>query len=267
MKKFTRVTYIYHRILLGIVFVISLIGMFLNEDHSVKSDYIFNCAQSGMFLVVSLLPVFLKKLDLDIPDFVYFLFILFCLAHFLCGEILGFFVKLHWWDDALHTFSGMLIALLSFSLVNLLNKDSETGLKLSVGFVVIFAFSITITIGVLWEILEFALDSMFGLNMQRAYVSTLSGRGEALVGTAALLDTMKDLILDSIGAAVVCTVCTIFVVKKKVKIEDLTFIRKRVRPVDGTIQIVEQSQNEGIDLTNEPVKENVKRKTKKAYKK
>lgn len=248
MKKFTRVTYIYHRILLGIVFIVSLIGMFLNEDHSVKSDYMFNCAQSGMFLIVSLLPVFLKKIDLDIPEFVYFLFICFCLAHFLFGEILGFFVKIKWWDAALHTFSGMLIALLSFSLINLLNKDNGNGFKLSLPFVVIFAFSVTLAIGVLWEILEFAFDSMFGLNMQRAYVSTMSGRGEPFVGTEALLDTMKDLILDSIGAATVCTVCAIFVLQKRVKIEDLTFIKKRVRPIDNMIEVVNRPESEDFKV-------------------
>ncbi len=242
MKKLTRYTYIYHRILLGIVFVISIVGMFLNDDHSVKSDYMFNCTQSGMFLIVSMLPTFLKKLDLDIPDFVYFMFIMFCLAHFLCGEILGFFVKVKWWDSALHTFSGMLIALLSFSLINLLNKDTNSKVKLSLPFVIIFAFSVTITIGVLWEILEFAFDGLFGLNMQRAYVSTMSGRGEPLVGTEALLDTMKDLILDSIGALVVCIICAVFVIKKRVRIEDLTFIKKRVRPIDNPIELPSEPQ-------------------------
>ena len=252
IKKFTKVTYIYHRILLGIVFVVSLIGLFLNEDDSVKSDYIFNCTQSGLFLIVSMLPLFLKKLELDIPEFVYLLFIIFCISHFLFGEIMGFFVKVSWWDSALHTFSGMLIALLSFSLVNLLNKDTGNDFKLSTTFTVIFAFAITMTIGALWEILEFACDNWFGLNMQRTYISSMSGRGEALEGVAAVSDTMKDLILDAIGAAVVCTTCAVFVAKKKVKIEDLTLIRKKKRPVKN-IEVVslESSETTGVDATIE----------------
>ena len=252
IKKFTKVTYIYHRILLGIVFAVSLIGLFLNEDDSVKSDYIFNCTQSGLFLIVSMLPLFLKKLELDIPEFVYLLFIIFCISHFLFGEIMGFFVKVSWWDSALHTFSGMLIALLSFSLVNLLNKDTGNDFKLSITFTVIFAFAITMTIGALWEILEFACDNWFGLNMQRTYISSMSGRGEALEGVAAVSDTMKDLILDAIGAAVVCTTCAVFVAKKKVKIEDLTLIRKKKRPVKN-IEVVslESSETTGVDATIE----------------
>lgn len=225
MKKSTKITYIWHRALMSIVFLLSLMGAFYNDDVSIKGEYIFICAQSGLFLLLSFLPSFLKKLDLDIPDFIYIIYILFCVAHFFCGEILGFFVKIKWWDSLLHTFSGMIIALLSFSLINLLNKNSNN-FKLNIGFATLFAFSLTLSIGVLWEIIEFASDSWFSTNMQRAYVSTLSGRGLALTGQDALADTMKDLILDAIGAGITCLICTLAVYKKKIKVEDLSFIKK-----------------------------------------
>ncbi len=226
MKKSTKITYIWHRVLMAIVFIIGAIGTILNKDESVKAEYLFISVQSGMFLIVSFLPNFLKRLDIDIPDFLYIIFIFFCLAHFFCGEILGFFVKIKWWDSALHTFSGMLIALLSFSLINLLNKNSEN-FKLNIGFMALFAFSLTVAIGVIWEIIEFSADTWFGSNMQRAYVSTMNGRGEPLLGQAALADTMKDLILDALGAAVVCIICIIAVHRKKIKVEDLSLIKKK----------------------------------------
>lgn len=262
MKKFTRFTYIWHRVMLGIVFAISILGIIFNEDHSVKSDHIFNCVQSGLFLIFSLVPLFMKKLELDIPDFIYFIFISFCLAHFFCGEILGFYVKISWWDSALHTFSGMLIALLSFSLINLLNKAKDDGFKLNLVFSVIFVFSLSLTIGALWEIIEFASDTLLGSNMQRAYESTMNGRGEGLVGMAALADTMKDLILDAIGAAIVCIVCSVFIVKKKVKIEDLTFIKKRVKPAN--IEVVVQENEKTLTVS---VEHSASKKLKKKIKK
>ena len=239
MKKSARLTYIWHRILMGIVFIVSLLGVVLNDDQSVKSDYLFNCAQSGMFLIFSLVPVFLKKLKLDVPDFFYIVFIVFCLAHFFLGEILGFFVIFKWWDSVLHTFSGMLIALLSFSLISLLNNHLGN-FKLNMGFAILFAFSLSVTIGVIWEIIEFTADTWFGLNMQRAYVSTLSGRGEPFLGQAALADTMKDLILDSIGAGFVCLLCGIGAYKKRISLEDLSFIKRRVK--------VEPVTNESVDF-------------------
>ena len=251
MKKFTRFTYIWHRVMLGIVFATSILGIIFNEDSAVKSDYIFNCVQSGLFLLFSLVPLFMKKLELDIPDLIYFIFITFCLAHFVCGEILGFYVKVSWWDSALHTFSGMLIALLSFSLINLLNKSKDGRVQLNLVFTVIFAFSLSLTVGALWEIIEFASDSIVGSNMQRAYESTMSGRGAGFVGMAALADTMKDLILDAIGAAIVCMVCSIFVVKKKVKIEDLTFIKKRVKPAVIQTELANENKENDTGSKNE----------------
>lgn len=226
MKKSTKITFLWQRILMTVVFITGALGVLFNKDESAKSEYLFICTQSAYFLIVSFLPVFLKKLELDIPDCIYIIFICFCLAHYFCGEILGFFVKIKWWDSLMHTFSGMLLALLSFSLINLLNKNSGD-FKLNIWFMALFAFSLTITIGVLWEIFEYLNDLISGSNMQRAYVSTMNGRGEPLLGQAALADTMKDLILDSIGAAVVCAICIIAVKKNKLKVEDLSFIKKK----------------------------------------
>ena len=227
MKKSTRITYITQRVLMGLVLVLSILGMIFNEDQSIKAEYAFNIGQCVMFLIISFLPNFLRKYKLDIPDFIYVIFILFCMAHFFCGEILGFFVKVSWWDSALHTFSGSLIALLSFSLINLLNKSNGKDFKLNIWFASIFAFTMTLAVGAIWEIIEYASDVWFKTNMQRAFVSTMSGRGEALVGTEALADTMKDLILDSIGGLAVCVICGICVKFNKVKIEDITLIRYR----------------------------------------
>ena len=50
--------------------------------------------------------------------------------------------------------------------------------------------------GVLWEFYEFTCDS-FGMNLQR-YMKA----GHLLLGRAALLDTMGDLLADFIGAVI-----------------------------------------------------------------
>lgn len=135
------------------------------------------------------------------------------------------------------------MALLSFSLINLLNKNSKD-FKLSIGFMALFAFSLTLTIGVMWEIFEFANDSISGSNMQRAYVSTMNGRGEPLLGQAALADTMKDLILDSIGAGIVCIICVIAVCKNKIKVEDLSIIKKKKKTEQKTISNTSTQQEQ-----------------------
>ena len=249
MKKSTRFTFIWHRALMLIVLVVSGLGVIFNEDISAKSEYLFTCWQSAKFLIVSCLPFFLKKLKLDIPDAIYIVFMFYIVAHFVLGEILDFYVKLKWWDSFLHLTSGMAIALLSFSFINLLNNNTED-FKINTLFAAFFAFSMTVMIGVMWEIIEFASDSWFGTNMQRAYVSTVNGRGAALVGQTALLDTMKDLILDSIGAAAMCITCAIAIYKKKIKLEDLSFIKKNKKVVATSSENIE-SHNELSLMTSD----------------
>ena len=62
--------------------------------------------------------------------------------------------------------------------------------------VLVFAFCFAVTLGVFWEIYEFTFDGILRLNMQKFMLEN----GTQLIGRAALLDTMKDLIVDCLGA-------------------------------------------------------------------
>ena len=232
-----------------VTLVVCGLGVILNVNVSVKSEYLFTCWQSAKFLIVSCLPFFLKKLKLDIPDFIYIVFLFYIVAHFICGEILDFYVKIKWWDSFLHLTSGMAIALLSFSFINLLTNNTDD-FKINIFFAAFFTFSMTIAVGAIWEIIEFSSDSWFGTNMQRAYVSTTNGRGAALAGQNALADTMKDLILDTIGAGVMSVICAIAVITKKIKLEDLSFIKKHSKVVATNSKNIE-SHNELTLMTSD----------------
>ena len=70
---------------------------------------------------------------------------------------------------------------------------------LSPFFVAIFAVCFAVTIGVLCEVVEYFADEITGSNMQR-YMN--SATKEQFIGRAALKDTMKDLMLDTIGATI-----------------------------------------------------------------
>jgi len=69
-------------------------------------------------------------------------------------------------------------------------------------FVALFAFGFAVSLGVIWEIYEFAADSILQTNMQKFALEN----GEQLIGRLALADTMKDLIVDMIGAFVVSAI-------------------------------------------------------------
>lgn len=211
IKKFFQSKYFY-LVLRAIVFVdlgLFLFGLIITTDNQLKSQYIFNIVQCLAFLVVTMLPRLIKKIKVEVPDYFYIIFILFCLAHFILGEVGGFYVNVKGWDSLLHTLSGGLITLGAFSFINLLNDNDIVHVNKFV--VVLSAFALTVTIGVLWEIVEFAIDGIFGTNMQRALNSITE---EPFVGREALQDTMKDLILDVSGSLVVSIICGVIIKKR-----------------------------------------------------
>ena len=63
----------------------------------------------------------------------------------------------------------------------------------------LFSFVFSVAIGALWEIYEFTLDSFLELNMQKYR----ENNGTPLIGQEALFDTMKDIVIDTLGALAV----------------------------------------------------------------
>ena len=77
-------------------------------------------------------------------------------------------------------------------------------------------------LGVVWEIYEFTFDGLLGLNMQKF---ALEG-GADLIGRAALVDTMKDLIVDCLGALIMSIIGYISLIYKKGWVEKLQLKKK-----------------------------------------
>jgi uncharacterized membrane protein YjdF len=94
---------------------------------------------------------------------------------------------------ALHTSSGLLLGMLGFMIVYVLNEDQAVDMHMRPAFVALFAFFFAVGLGAIWEVFEYAMDLFAGTNMQPATPGDPSG----------LTDTMHDLIVDTIGAAVV----------------------------------------------------------------
>ena len=173
------------------------------QDVAVKSDYALMLLQCILGMVVMLLPGFLqRKLQITIPSGMLIAFALFLYCAIYLGEVHYFYFRIPHWDTLLHTFSGFALGAIGISIINLLNKSESIPVSLSPAFVAIFAFCFAVTIGVVWEVYEFAVDSVANLNMQKYMMES----GEALAGRAALADTMKDLIVDSLGALVISVV-------------------------------------------------------------
>jgi uncharacterized membrane protein YjdF len=81
----------------------------------------------------------------------------------------------------------------------MLNDADNIRFQLSPLFVALFAFCFALAAGTIWEIYEFVVDRILGLNMQKYMLAD----GTQLVGSAALHDTMEDLIVDAVSALIV----------------------------------------------------------------
>ena len=172
-----------------------------------------------------------KKLNLKLPSVLEAIVLIFIFCAEILGEIGSFYTVLPWWDTLLHTVNGFLMAAIGFAMIDLLNDSPRFHFNLSPIFVAFVAFCFSMTVGVVWEFFEFGMDQMVKTDMQKDRViesvssvklnpsglndpirleeiteTVISyGEGETYTVEGGLLDvgiidTMKDLIVNCIGA-------------------------------------------------------------------
>ena len=199
---------------------------------------IFNHNFENVFLCVLTLILFMlpstleRKLDLDLPNTLEIIILLFIYAAEILGEIGAYYVTFPYWDTVLHTLNGFLCAAIGFSLLDILNRHNDVRFHLSPLYLAIMSFCFSMTVGVIWEYFECTMDQLFFLDMQKdAVVSAIgsimldpTGGNTPIVlknitdvivvqadGTQTalglggyldigLLDTMEDLFVNFIGA-------------------------------------------------------------------
>ena len=214
-------------VVLRFIVILILIRCILRGD--IESAFV--CV---LVLVIYLLPQFVEnRLNIDIPTTLEVIIFVFVFAAEILGELQSYFIKYSNWDTILHTSSGFLCAAVGFSLVDLLNRSDNAKVQLSPGYLAITAFCFSMTIGILWEFIEFSADRLFLLDMQKDTIVnrissvsldptnsnisiTVKGikdvilvtdSGEQALGLGGFLDiglydTMEDLFVNFVGAVV-----------------------------------------------------------------
>jgi len=186
MKKFN----LWVSIISSIVGIISgalyyiLVGTNVIVAH--KISYLFLLGYIATSWIPFILQLLLKiKID-KVANIVYQLFLFFSI---LVGSLWGMYGSMPSYDIILHTMSGLVIAFIAYSLF----KNSKKNNSLSLAWLFVLIFSITMMCGGLWEIWEFSTDILLGGDSQRV--------GD-LVGRAAIMDTMIDILCDFVGGIV-----------------------------------------------------------------
>jgi len=165
-----------------------------------EAQWLNAAALAGILALTAMPSLIGRRVGLQIPPEFELAAIAFLFAALFLGETRGYYSRYWWWDIALHTTSGALLGLLGVLLVYVLNETPRVHLRMRSGFVAFFAFCFAMAVGALWEIFEFSMDRLFGMTMQKPMFTDPSG----------LTDTMWDLIVNAIGAAVVCVASYVY---------------------------------------------------------
>ena len=237
-KKSTLTVYLVLRALV----IFSLVRAAMRLDF----ESVFFCV---MTLVLLILPsVLTRRLHVELPSTMEIIILLFIFAAEILGELNSFYIRVPHWDTMLHTLNGFLCAAIGFALVDLLNRSDMFSFRLSPVYLAVVAFCFSMTVGVLWEFFEYTGDTFLGFDMQKdTIVHTIrtveldktrsnkvitvddiadviivhsDGSQEAL-GLGGYLDvgindTMKDLMVNFVGA-VVFSIIGFFYVQQKGK--------------------------------------------------
>jgi hypothetical protein len=121
---------------------------------------------------------------------------LFVLATLYLGEVYDFYDRFWWWDLTLHFGSAMGFGILGFLFIFMLFQgDRYAAPPWAIG---ALSFCLAITAGTLWELFEYAMDTLFGFNMMKS----------------GLADTMGDIIVNMLGAALAALAGVIYLLDR-----------------------------------------------------
>ena len=247
---------------LRLLVIVMMILQLLNRNY----ENVFLCVLTLVLLVMPSIVQITFKVEL--PTTLEIIILFFIFAAEILGEISEFYLVFPFWDTVLHTLNGFLAAAIGLSLVDLLNRSERTVFNLSPLFTAIVAFCFSMTIGVIWEFFEFGMDQLIGYDMQKDTVIhairsvTLNPAGRnvpyAITGITetivngqelgvggyldiGLMDTMEDLIVNFIGAAVFSVIGFFYVRSRGKSPVAGRFIPRRKAADRDFLRIVEEN--------------------------
>jgi hypothetical protein len=171
-------------IAIQVILALGVVGFVLLQDWP-------NALLTALVIVLTLLPWMLRRwFRVDVPPEFQLVAAIFVFCAIFLGTALGFYGRFLWWDTALHTTSGCLLGIVGFIAVFLINGTDHRPEGMRISLIAVFGFMFAVTLGVFWEIYEFVADQLIpGLNMQVVETGTR--------------DTMVDMVVNTIGAAVI----------------------------------------------------------------
>lgn len=246
MKRSGKRVWYNHKNTVAVFVVLRALVVLTGVLSALRQDYESVFIAVVTFFLLLLPSILSNKLRIELPGTLEIILLCFIFASTILGEINKFYVRVPHWDTVLHTINGFCFAAIGFALVDMLNRHERISLRLSPAFLAIVAFCFSMTIGVLWEFYEYAGDRLFVLDMQKdtviqefnsvtldetqnnipirvkdiADVAVIHTDGSIQpLGVGGYLDvgihdTMKDLLVNMVGAVVFSAIGYCFVKQK-----------------------------------------------------
>ncbi|MDD7794271.1 hypothetical protein [Clostridium sp. 'White wine YQ'] len=179
-------------IILTLIFEIIVLITAVTTIFSAKWGDLALC---GLAFVCLFLPfiisAILKSKNISLPPSFKLVTVIFIFSAQYLGEIIDFYTMFWWWDLLLHGVFGFYATLTGFYLIKgNFDKGSEATEKRYLLFKIIFAFSLAITLGTLWEIFEYLGDYFLKTSM----------------AAGGLEDTMSDIMIKLVGSTLYSTI-------------------------------------------------------------
>jgi hypothetical protein len=223
-KDRIKILYIIFFIILFLEMLGTIAGFFVSSASTRAASF------SNAFLIILtttalIVPWVIEvKYKVDIPDVLEFVVLFMLFIAVVLGFLYGFYENVQGFDKFTHTLSGITLSLISFQVIVFLNRYEKVSLTMGAGITAVFSYALSVTLLVIWEIYEFAVDTISYMintnivsNMQKyLWVNTSS----IFPQDYGLVDTMIDLILGCIGALVVCIVGFLIIRKQEIYSKD-----------------------------------------------
>lgn len=161
-----------------------------------------------LMLVVSLLPIIIDELYNIKLHWVHDLAFTFLIFAHMAG-FSGLYNALPLWDDLAHLLGMVIVTMIGFSFIYA--YEAKGHLKMTLPMIGFFSACFAISVGGLWEILEFIWDNLISLSINYGFAQN------------GLLDTMLDLTFDLMGSLVSSLIMLYYVRNASEKDKDRFF--------------------------------------------
>lgn len=154
---------------------------------------------AAVSIALSFVPWLFGLIDINVDMLTKSIYQIFIFMAVFLGQGYRYYDLYSWWDRVIHLLSGVVFSGFAVAFAEKENDISLAG-------TLIFAFVLSLALHEIWEVLEFAVDSIFKTDHQHWQKNSkvVNHQPKKAIQPPGLVDTMSDSIFNIIGTAVAC---------------------------------------------------------------